>query len=76
VTNPYIVGGVILFALNIVCYSYALARLPLSLAYPTMIVGGLTIVTTAAVLLFGESLSYVQAGGLAFIVLGVILLYV
>lgn len=75
-TNPYIAGGVILFALNIICYSYALSRLPLSLAYPTMIIGGLIIVTTASALIFGETLSYLQAGGLALIVFGVILLYV
>lgn len=75
-TNPYLVAGVILFALNVICYSYALARLPLSLAYPTMVIGGLLIVTTASVLIFGESLSYTQAGGLALVVLGVVLLYV
>ncbi|MBI2410233.1 hypothetical protein HYV30_04350 [Candidatus Kaiserbacteria bacterium] len=74
-TNPYLVGGIILFALNVVFYSYALTRLPLSLAYPTMIIGGLLIITTASAFIFGESLSYLQASGLSLIVLGVILLY-
>jgi len=74
--NPYLVGGVVLFALNVVCYTFALSRLPLSLAYPTMVIGGLLIVTTASVLVFGESLSYVQAGGLALVVSGIVLLYV
>lgn len=75
-TNPYIISGVLLFALNIVCYTIALSRLPLSLAYPAMVIGGLLIVTTVSVLVFGESLSYLQAGGLALVVFGVVLLYI
>lgn len=76
VTNPYLLGGVCLFALNVLCYTFALSRLPLSLAYPAMVIGGLLIITTVSVLIFGESLSYLQVGGLALIVVGVILLYV
>ena len=75
VLNPYLLGGVTLFALNILCYTFALSRLPLSLAYPAMVIGGLVIVTTLAVLIFGEALTSMQAGGLVLIVLGVILLY-
>jgi len=75
-TNPYLMGGIVLFALNVLCYIFALSRLPLSLAYPAMVIGGLFIVTTASVLIFGETLSYVQAAGLALIVLGVVLLYI
>lgn len=74
-TNPYLIAGVILFAGNVICYALALSRLPLSLAYPAMVIGGLLIVTTASVLLFSESLTYLQAGGLALIVMGVTLLY-
>ena len=74
-TNVYLVGGIALFALNVLCYTYALSKLPLSLAYPVMVVGGLLIVISASVLLFGESLSYLQVGGLSLIVLGVILFY-
>lgn len=75
-SNPFLIGGLALFALNIVAYTFALSRLPLSLAYPAMVIGGLCIVTTVSVLVFGESLSYLQAGGLALIVFGVVLLYV
>lgn len=75
ILNPYLVGGMVLFALNIMCYVFALSRLPLSLAYPAMVIGGLLIVITGAVLMFGESLTLIQAGGLALIVFGVILLY-
>ena len=74
-TNLYLVGGIALFALNVLCYIYALSKLPLSLAYPVMVVGGLLIVISTSVLIFGESLSYVQVGGLSLVVLGVILFY-
>ena len=74
--NPYLMGGIVLFALNVLCYTFALSRLPLSLAYPVMVIGGLLIITTASVLIFGESISYLQAGGLALIVLGVALVYI
>ena len=76
ITNPYLVGGIVLFALNIFCYAFALSRLPLSLAYPTMVIGGLVIVTAASVLVFGESFSYLQVAGLACVVFGVMLLYI
>lgn len=74
--NPFLLGGIALFALNILSYTFALSRLPLTLAYPAMVIGGLFIVTTLSVLVFGESLSYVQVAGLALIVFGVVLLYV
>lgn len=73
--NPYLFSGVVLFALNLVCYIVALSKLPLSLAYPAMVIGGLLIVTTASVIVFGESLSYLQVSGLALVVFGVVLLY-
>ncbi len=75
VTNPYLIGGIVLFALNVLCYIVALSKLPLSMTYPAMVIGGLFIVTIIAVVLFGESLSYVQVAGLAFVVFGTVLLY-
>lgn len=75
-SNPYLLSGAGLFALNLLCYIFALSKLPLSLAYPAMVIGGLLIVTTVAVTIFGESLTYFQAGGLALIVFGVVLLYI
>lgn len=73
--NPYLVGGVILFALNVLCYVVALSKLPLSMAYPVMVIGGLLIVTSVSVLVFGESLSNIQAAGLALVVFGTVLIY-
>ena len=76
VENYFLLGGLALFALNVLFYTLALSRIPLSLAYPAMVIGGLLIVTTGSVLYLGESLTLLQAGGLSLIILGVILLYV
>jgi len=73
ITNPLVVGGVILFALNIVSYAYVLTRVPLSLAYPIMTSGGFLIVVTASAILLRESLSMPQLLGIALILAGVIL---
>jgi len=75
-TNIYLIGGIALFALNILCYTFALSRLPLSVAYPVMVIGGLLIITSFSVLVFHESLSYLQIGGLALVLLGVVLFYI
>jgi len=73
IANPLVVGGVILFALNVVSYAYVLTRIPLSLAYPIMTSGGFLIVVTASAILLRESLSAPQLLGIALIVGGVIL---
>ncbi len=71
VTNKLVAGGVILFALNVVCYAYVLSRVPLSLAYPIMTSVGFLIVVGASALLFGESLGALQIGGMVLIIVGV-----
>ncbi len=73
ITNPLVIGGVILFAMNIVSYAYVLTRVPLSLAYPIMTSGGFLIVVTASAILLRESLSVPQMFGIALIIGGVIL---
>jgi multidrug transporter EmrE-like cation transporter len=73
ITNPLVIGGVILFAMNVVSYAYVLTRVPLSLAYPIMTSGGFLIVVTASAILLRESLSVPQLFGIALIIGGVIL---
>jgi multidrug transporter EmrE-like cation transporter len=73
ITNPLVIGGVILFAMNVVSYAYVLTRVPLSLAYPIMTSGGFLIVVTASAILLRESLSVPQMFGIALIIAGVIL---
>lgn len=72
-TNPALLAGVGLFALNVILYALALSRIPLSVGYPVMVVGGLVIVTLASVLYLRESISLLQSIGLALLVVGVVL---
>ncbi len=70
-TDGYLLAGVLLFALNVVFYIAALARLNLSLAYPIMVAGGLIIVVSASVLILRETLTVAQMIGLALLVIGI-----
>jgi len=65
--------GLALFALNVVAYTQALARLPLSVAYPIMVALTGLIVISSSMILFKEHISWTQWTGFALIVCGVIL---
>ncbi len=71
--NPLVVGGIALFAVNVVSYAYVLSRVPVSLAYPIMTGTGFLIVVSASALWLGESLDLVQGVGLLLIVAGVVM---
>jgi multidrug transporter EmrE-like cation transporter len=73
VTNRYLVGGLVLFALNIVFYVAALARMNLSVAYPVMMAGGVLIVASASVLYFREPLTVAQVCGILLLMAGILL---
>lgn len=61
------------FALNVVFYSFALQKLPVSVAYPVMVTTGFAIIVTVASLMLDERLSTVQWVGVAAILIGVTL---
>lgn len=71
--QPFIIEGLICYALSAVFWIFGLQRLPLSQAYP-MVAAGYVIVFILAVLLFKETISPAKIGGLLMIVLGVIVL--
>lgn len=73
-TNYSLLAGLALFAVNVVFYAAALARLNLSVAYPVMMAGGVLIVVTISLLFLRESLSASQMVGLLFLVIGLVLL--
>ncbi len=73
-TSPYLITGVLLFALNVMFYILALSRLPLSIAYPIMTSGGFLIITIVAFFFLKESISLAQILGLVFLVLGITLI--
>ena len=65
--------GLILFALNVVLYFFALKTLPLSVAYPVMVGGGFLIVSTYAWLYFQEHVTLPLIFGYILIFVGVLL---
>lgn len=69
-----VMGGIVLFALNVLSYAYVLNRIPLSQAYPVMTSAGFFIVVSASVFFFGETLDIYQVSGLVLILGGVILI--
>lgn len=71
--NWQLLGGLVMFALNVVFYVSALARLNLSLAYPVMMGGGLLIVATLSVLYLREPLTLAHATGILLLLVGLVL---
>jgi len=72
-SSPLVWGGIVLFAFNVLCYAYALTRIPLSTAYPLIVAGGLLIVLLASALLLREPVSLTLAAGATLITAGVVL---
>jgi len=72
-TSWPLIVGLGLFALNVVAYTQALARLPLSVAYPIMVALTGLIVISSSLILFKESISTLQWAGFALIIGGVIM---
>jgi multidrug transporter EmrE-like cation transporter len=63
--------GLFCFAANLVCYSIALKRLKLSLAYPLMVSLGYIVILAFQWFLFQERLTGVQYAGVGLILAGV-----
>jgi multidrug transporter EmrE-like cation transporter len=60
---------------GLLCFSVALAGIPLAIAYPALIGGTVACVCILAATLFGERLSGRHLGGLALIIVGMTLLH-
>ncbi|NIA07334.1 MAG: EamA family transporter [Actinobacteria bacterium] len=71
IVNPWIIGGVVCFGLNLAAYSYALTKLPVSMAYPIMVSVGYAIIICGAAVWFSEKLSPLQMVGVGVILAGV-----
>ena len=71
-TSWPLIVGLVLFAVNVVAYTQALARLPLSVAYPIMVALTGIIVISGSHILFKESIGWLQWAGYALIIAGVV----
>jgi multidrug transporter EmrE-like cation transporter len=67
-----VILGLALFALNVISYTQALTRIPLSIAYPIMVSLTGVIVISGSMFLFKEEISGVQWLGFVLIIAGVI----
>lgn len=72
--NAYLIGGVALFAVNVVFYVIALRSLPLTLAYPVMVGMSFLIASSLAVFYLHESLGWPHLLGYLLILLGATLI--
>jgi multidrug transporter EmrE-like cation transporter len=71
IVNPWIIGGVICFGLNLAAYSYAMTKLQLIMAYPIMVSVGYATIVCGSVVWFSEKLSPLQMVGVVVILAGV-----
>ncbi len=71
-TSWPVMTGLVLFAINVLAYTQALTKIPLSIAYPIMVSLTGVIVFMGAVIFFKESIGMIQMLGCALIIAGVI----
>ena len=71
ILNPYLMSGVICFALGLAAYCYVLTKLNLSIAYPINTSVSYVIVIIASWLFLHETISFFQIIGFTFIIAGV-----
>jgi len=72
-SNWVLILGLVFFASNAVLYTFALARIPISVAYPIMVSGGFVIIALVAWRYLGETLTPAQWVGIVMILVGVYL---
>jgi multidrug transporter EmrE-like cation transporter len=72
-SNWVLIVGLVLFASNVVLYTYALSGIRISVAYPIMVSGGFAIIAFVAWRWLGESMTAGQWTGIAMILVGVFL---
>ena len=66
-------SGLFLFGLNLLCYTRALSKMDLSVAYPVMVGTGFAIIGVTSYFLFNEKLGLLQVVGIVLILTGVTL---
>ena len=71
--NIFFLSGLAIFALNVIFYALALRSLPLSLAYPVMVVGSFMLVSTFSFFYFRETITLLQIIGYIAILGGIAL---
>jgi multidrug transporter EmrE-like cation transporter len=68
--QPYILGGMVCYAVSLVVWIMALSRVEVSIAYPMLSIG-YVLNAVAAWYFFGESVTAMRMAGIGIIVVGV-----
>ncbi|MCP5433770.1 MAG: small multidrug resistance protein [Alphaproteobacteria bacterium] len=71
VVNPYFIGGLMFYGVNVILFAKALDQAPVSIAYPILAGFGFALLVLASGLIFGERMSLVQASGLLLVAGGI-----
>ncbi len=71
-TSWPVIVGLFLFAVNVIAYTQALSKVPLSVAYPIMVSLTGLIVISGSLVLFKESIGWIQWLGFGLIIAGVV----
>lgn len=73
--NFVAIAGLILFAVNVIFYFMALRTIPISTAYPVMVIMSFLIINGAAYFFLDEQIHVYQVAGYFLIVVGLILVF-
>lgn len=72
--SPWLMAGLVFLGINVVLYTKALDRLPVSVAYPVLTGFGFGLLTLSSYWLFGERLTGTQWFGVTLTFAGIILI--
>jgi small multidrug resistance pump len=72
--NPFTIGGLAAYGIGAICYIFAIKRIPVSIAFPT-VAFSYVLVAIAAHLLWQEALGWQQFVGIALIAAGILVLH-
>ena len=72
--NKWLLAGAVLFVVSFCFYIFVLTKIQLTFAYPVMVSAGMILVALGSNMFLGEQLSLRNIIGIAFIILGILLL--
>lgn len=75
VSNSYIISAVVLFGISFITWMYALIKIDLSLAYPTVSLSYI-LIAICSFLLFQEQITLYRGMGIAIIMVGIAVMYI
>lgn len=72
--SPWVVGGLLFFGINVILFTKALEKLPVSAAYPVLAGLGFSLLAIFSGILFGERLNLSQWIAVSMILAGIIIM--